>query len=192
MFSVAARDDEQRLAERLRSADSAAMREFYACYADLLAAVCARYVVDEEDVKDVFQDALVRIFTHAGDFHYRGPGSLRAWVTKIAVNESLRFLQASHRLTLQQLTTDIGQPEPETDDPPISDVPPEVVHQMVSRLPVGYRTVFNLYVFEGHSHSDIARLLDISKSTSTSQLHRAKRLLAKMITDYLNHKQSSR
>lgn len=168
------------------------MREFYARYADLLAAVCARYVVDEEDVKDVFQDALVRIFTHAGDFHYRGPGSLRAWATKIAVNESLRFLQASRRLTLQQLTTDIGQPEPETDDPPISDVPPEVVHQMVSRLPVGYRTVFNLYVFEGHSHSDIAHLLDISKSTSTSQLHRAKRLLAKMITDYLNHKQSSR
>ena len=168
------------------------MREFYARYADLLTAVCARYVANKEDVKDVFQDALVAIFSHVADFHYRGPGSLRAWATKIAVNESLRFLQASHRLELQQLRTDVRQPEPDVDDPPISDVPPEVIHQMVSRLPVGYRTVFNLYVFEDHSHSDIAHLLGISKSTSTSQLHRAKQLLARMITDYLNHKQSSR
>ena len=205
VFSSGAKDDEQRLVERLRSGDNAAMREFYARYADNLASVCARYIADEEDLKDLFQDALVSIFTHVGDFRYRGQGSLQAWATKIVVNTSLKFLKTQrHELhlldeewpaTADSLSTPdaaLLTQDDESDEPPINDVPPDVIHQMVSRLPVGYRTVFNLYVFEGHSHSEIAQLLGISKSTSTSQLHRAKRLMAQMITDYINHKQSSR
>ena len=70
---------------------------------------------------------------------------------------------------------------PEEDDPPIEDIPPEVIQEMIRQLPTGYRTVFNLYVFEDKTHEEIARLLGISINTSSSQLCRAKNLLAKMI-----------
>jgi RNA polymerase sigma-70 factor (ECF subfamily) len=73
---------------------------------------------------------------------------------------------------------------PEEDDPPISDVPPDVIHSMVSQLPTGYRMVFNLYVFENKSHREIASLLGIKEKSSASQLSRAKNLLAKMIRQY--------
>ena len=163
------------------------MHDFYTLYAGGLAAVCSRYIPNKEDQKDVMQNALVSIFTHIRDFEYRGPGSLRAWATRVLVNEALTFLRLQHRQEWKELDDGIAE-EPEADDPPLSDVPPEVIHSMVSQLPTGYRTVLNLYVFEDLSHREIARLLGIRERSSASQLSRAKNLLAKMITDYLNRK----
>lgn len=176
--------NEQRLAERLRNGENGAMREFYSLYADHLAGICARYIPDEQDMKDVFQESLIRIITHISDFDFRGAGSLKAWASRIVVNESLRFLRDTQR-ELRLLDYDVAD-EPEGDDPPISDIPPDEIHRMVSQLPTGYRTVFNLYVFEQRSHQEIASLLGIKETTSASQLSRAKNLLAKMIRDYNN------
>ena len=110
---------------------------------------------------------------------------------RIAVNESLNFIRKNrhHELALLKQDTD-GIVEEE--DPPIEDIPPEVIQQMVQQLPTGYRTVFNLYVFEDKSHQEIAQLLGISVNTSTSQLHKAKNLLAQMIQTYHDNKQHPR
>lgn len=180
---------EQSLIKRLRDGDKVAAREFYALYADYLAGICARYIADEEDQKDVFQDAFVHILTHINDFQYRGSGSLQAWATKVMVNTSLKFLRTQQRHEFVSLDSDLTD-EQEEDDPPVSDIPPDVVQQMLSQLPAGYRTVFNLYVFEGKSHKEIAKLLDIKENSSASQLHRAKNLLAKMIQKYHNDNSS--
>ena len=180
---------EQSLIKRLRDGDKVAAREFYALYADYLAGICARYIADEEDQKDVFQDAFVHILTHINDFQYRGSGSLQAWATKVMVNTSLKFLRTQQRHEFVSFDSDLTD-EPEEDDPPVSDIPPDVVQQMLSQLPAGYRTVFNLYVFEGKSHKEIAQLLDIKENSSASQLHRAKNLLAKMIQKYHNNNPS--
>ena len=80
----------------------------------------------------------------------------------------------------------------EEEDPPIEDIPPEVIQQMVRQLPTGYRTVFNLYVFEDKSHQEIAQLLGTSVKTSISQLHKAKNLLAQMIQTYHDNKRNAR
>lgn len=177
--------NEQRLAERLRNGENGAMREFYSLYADWLAGICARYIPDEQDMKDVFQESLIRIITHISDFDFRGVGSLKAWASRIVVNESLRFLNNTKRQEMRLLDYDVAD-EPEDDDPPISDIPPDEIQRMVSQLPTGYRTVFNLYVFEHRSHQEIASLLGIKETTSASQLSRAKNLLAKMIREYNN------
>ena len=73
-------DEEQRLVKRLQEGDKTATREFYSLYADTMAGICSRYIADEEDLKDVFQDALVHIFTHIDGFRYRGTGSLEAYL----------------------------------------------------------------------------------------------------------------
>lgn len=184
-------DQEKYLTEQLRSGDGGAMREFYSLYGNHLAKICSRYIADSEDMKDVFQNSLVRIFSHINDFTYRGSGSLQAWATKVTVNESLKFLQERRRHELAMLNRDLPD-EPETDDPSVRDIPPEVFHQMVRELPTGYRTVFNLYVFEEKSHQEIANLLGIKKDTSASQLSRAKKLLVQKIKEYSNSKQDPR
>ena len=167
------------------------MREFCSLYVPHLKAVCARYIADGEDVSDVLQETLISIVTHISDFHYLRPGSLKAWATRIAVNESLNFIRRNRRRELmfqEQYIGDIAEEE----DPPIEDIPPEVIQQMVRQLPTGYRTVFNLYVFEDKSHQEIAQLLGCSANTSISQLHKAKNLLAKMIQTYHDNKRNER
>ena len=184
-------NDEQRLAELIRRGDNAAMREFCSLYVPHLKAVCTRYVTDGDDASDVLQETLISIVTHISDFHYLGQGSLKAWATRIAVNESLNYIRRNRRqeLTLQeQYIDDIAEEE----DPPIEDIPPEVIQQMVRQLPTGYRTVFNLYVFEDKSHQEIAQLLGTSVKTSISQLHKAKNLLAQMIQTYHDNKRNTR
>lgn len=175
--------EEQRLVKRLQEGDKTAAREFYSLYADRLAGVCSRYITDEEDLKDVFQNALVHIFSHIADFEYRGVGSLQAWTTRVMVNESLRFLRTKKQHEIVQLDN-VAVDEIDDDDPSISDIPPDTIRQMLSSLPTGYRTVLNLFFFEDMSHQEIAHLLGIKKDTSASQLHKAKKLLLKMIRKY--------
>ena len=191
MHHIGYSNDEQRLAEQIRNGDNGAMREFCSLYVPHLKAVCTRYVTDSEDASDVLQETLISIVTHISDFHYLRQGSLKAWAPRIAVNESLNFIRRNRRRELmfqEQYIGDIAEEE----DPPIEDIPPEVIQQMVRQLPTGYRTVFNLYVFEDKSHQEIAQLLGCSANTSISQLHKAKNLLAKMIQTYHDKKRNER
>lgn len=192
MFSIGHSNDEQRLVKRLRNGENGAMQEFYSRYANHLTAICSRYVTDSDDLKDVFQDALIHIFTHIGDFEYRGTGSLKAWASRIVVNEALDYLNAPrHRkTTLREAEVTVEPFEEEV--PSFSDIPPDVIQQMIKSLPTGYRTVFNLYVFENKSHGEIARLLGIKECSSSSQFSRARSLLARMVREYYNKEQLSR
>jgi len=194
MVQGSSNTQEQRLAERLRLGDSEAMRELYALYGGYLTAVGTRYLANQDDVKDVLQEAMVRVFTRIGSFHYRGQGSLRSWVARIVVNASLNMLREKHRMEFTTLEDNLVEEDEdeEADDPPISDVPPDELQQMISRLPAGYRAVFCLYVMEDKSHREIADMLGIGERTSSSQLSRAKNLLAKMIRQYHQQQKSQR
>lgn len=162
------------------------MQEFYSRYADCLTTVCSRYIVNRDDLKDVFQEALIHIFTHISEYKYRGAGSLQAWASKIVVNEALKFLKTSKHFELLQTEAEVIDEQEITT---LNDIPPDVIQQMIKSLPTGYRTVFNLYVFENKSHSEIAHLLGIKEKTSSSQFSRAKNLLASMIRQYINKEQ---
>ncbi len=145
-------------------------------------ATCLRYIADRDAVKDVMQDAFVKVFTSLSQFDYRGEGSLKAWVTRIAANESLNYVRRNERLAFTDNVPDV----PDDEEPDIGEVPMQVLLRMIGDLPAGYRAVFNLFVFEGLSHKDIARALGIKESSSASQYLRAKRQLAKEINEYKN------
>ncbi len=103
-------------------------------------------------------------------------------MSKIVVNESLSSLRRSVRF---DVLDSIPETEPDYDSPPDPlRVPPDVLERMIHELPAGYRTVFNLYVFENKSHKEIASLLGIKENSSASQFNRAKKILAKKINDY--------
>ena len=175
--------DERELVGLVRKADAAAMKAIYCNYAGRLAAVCSRYVSVDDDVKDILHDVFVKAFTSISKFEYRGKGSLGAWLSRIAVNESLSFLKRNGRF--DKWIDDGRMPDVAEDEAPdMNDVPTAVIYDMIRRLPEGYRTVFNLNVIENRSHAEIAGMLGITESTSASQLHRAKRMLASWIAEY--------
>lgn len=185
---------ERELAESLRRGDTSAMGEVYACYANYLTAVCSRYIIEDEDIRDVLQESFIKIFTKFNTFRYEGEGSLKAWVTQVTVNEALNFLRNEKRKGIvffdeARIEDSIDLPE---EEPPINELPTEVLLEMIRKLPPGYRTVFNLYVIEGKRHKEIAKILNIQEQTSASQLSRARRLLAIWIKDYINQKQEPR
>ena len=82
-------DIEIAIVEKFRRGETSAMDWLYAAYANYLTGVCCRYIVHDDDLKDVLQESFIKIFTRMNSFNYRGKGSLRAWVTKIAINECL-------------------------------------------------------------------------------------------------------
>ncbi len=172
---------EAQLLERLRSKDPAASRLFYERYAGYLTAVCLRYVPDQSDTKDILQEAFIRMFERMDSFEFRGEGSLKAWAVRIVVNGALKNLQRKKRLHFVDDLPDL----PEEEEPAVEKVPPGVIQQMIEGLPDGYRTVFNLFVFEHKSHREIAGLLGIKEDSSASQFSRARAQLARQIKTYL-------
>lgn len=162
--------------------DSSAKKALYCTYAGYLTGVCTRYLSDQDDVKDVLHDSFLHIFASMASFEYRGPGSLKAWLTRIVINESLQFIRHAYRSEI--LSATIESEVSEEDDPPrLEGISMETLHKLIRELPPGYRTVFNLYVFEEKTHKEIASLLNIKEASSASQFHRAKALLAAKINN---------
>ena len=124
------------------------MKALYGRYVGYLTAVCARYIADDDEVKDILQDSFIKIFQSMDRFTCRGEGSLKAWMTRIVVNDALKALRRKKPLPLSPVLADI----PEDEDPAFDRVPLDVLQGMIRRLPEGYRTVFNLFVFEEKSH----------------------------------------
>lgn len=149
-------------------------------------AVCYRYVGDIDEAHDVLHDAFIKIFSN---FTFRGECSLATWMTRVMMTQSIDYLRRKQRFN-QLIVSDDHLPdvvdEAETAESG-SQLSEEILMQFVAELPDGCRTVFNLYVFEEKSHKEIARLLHIKEHSSTSQLHRAKSLLAKRIKEYTEH-----
>ena len=177
----------EQLVERIRQKDQRAMNQFYQMYVKELSSVCYRYVPVRSDVKDVLQNSFVKIFTTILTIDYHGEDALWGWMKKVVVNESLSYLRDRKRL-LYMVQTSQNVELTDEDEPQPEQVSSDELHQLISELPDGYRTVVNLYVFEGYSHKQIAELLGITESTSASQFYYAKRLLGKRIKEITNGK----
>jgi RNA polymerase sigma-70 factor (ECF subfamily) len=179
----------ENLVERIRQKDQRAMSQLYQMYIRELSSVCYRYVPSEADAKDVLQNSFVNIFKSIPTLDYRGEAAFKMWMRKIVVNEALHFLKErkmlKSKLGMRVVETDLEQASeilPFDSEPLEGDwLTPEKLHQLISELPDGCRTVVNLYIFEGYSHRQIAELLNVSERTSASQLYYAKQVLAKRI-----------
>lgn len=179
---------EEELSLQCQQGDMRARHTLYERYGGLLMAICLRYIGDRETAEDILHDGFLRIFQSIKQFSYQGEGSLKAWLSRVMVNEALGYLRKKNTQVQQEvLMTEIPD-VPDTDDSELDDIPRSVLMKFISELPDGYRTVFNLYVFEDKSHKEIASLLGITEHTSSSQFYRAKSLLIKKINEYRKRK----
>lgn len=172
------------LIERCKHGDADALGELYKAYARRMKGVCRRYIRDEQTVDDVLHDAFVIIFTSFD--RLRDNSKAESWMMAITRNVSLKYKE--HLESISTLSLDeINEAEllsEENEDKSIRGIPLDELIRMIDRLPAGYSKVFRLAVFEGMSHQEIARLLDIEPHSSSSQLARAKRMLRSMMQRY--------
>lgn len=185
MFGIIFRKEteEERWLRKALDGDNTATEWIYRKHVRYLSALCSRYITEDEDIKDVLQESFIKIFTSLDSFKYRGEGALKAWMAKITLNETLKFVRNNSRLPIDSIDdkdTNIA----DGDSMETEDIPTDVLHQFIRELPDGYRTVFNLYVIDDKSHKEIAQLLGIKENTSASQLHKAKSMLAQKIKHY--------
>ena len=185
MFGLTFRKEteEERWLRKALDGDNTATEWIYRKHVRYLSALCSRYITEDEDIKDVLQESFIKIFTSLDSFKYRGEGALKAWMAKITLNETLKFVRNNSRLPIDSID-DKDMNIADGDSMETEDIPTDVLHQLIRELPDGYRTVFNLYVIDDKSHKEIAQLLGIKENTSASQLHKAKSMLAQKIKHY--------
>jgi RNA polymerase sigma factor (sigma-70 family) len=185
MFGITFRKEteEERWLRKALDGDNTATELIYCKHVRYLSALCSRYITEDEDIRDVLQESFIKIFTSLDRFRYRGEGSLKAWMAKITLNETLKFVRNNSRLPIDSID-DKDMNIADGDSMETEDIPTDVLHQFIRELPDGYRTVFNLYVIDDKSHKEIAQLLGIKENTSASQLHKAKSMLAQKIKHY--------
>ena len=175
---------ETELIERCGKGDNLARKQLYERYAGQLLGVCVRYTGDREAAQDVLHDSFLQIFRSINRFAWQGEGSLKAWLMRIVVNEALGYLRRQSAAVTREVVMEEIPDVEEAAEEELEEVPQSVLMQFIQELPLGYRTVFNLYVFEDKSHKEIARILGITEHSSSSQLARARALLIKKVNHY--------
>ncbi len=154
--------------------DPVAQRELYNRYSPKMLSVCYRFAQSREDAEDMLQEGFIKVFTQIHTFQNKG--AFEGWVRKIIVHTCINFLKKYKKFNenIDLAYASYLQVKEETVP---SLMQAKQVVECIRLLPVGYKTVLNLYAIEGYNHKEIAEMLDIEESTSRSQYTRAKTML---------------
>ena len=156
--------------ENLASAQEA----LYNRFSPRMLGVCYRFAKNREDAEDMMQEGFIKIFTQIHQF--RSQGALEGWIRRIIVHTCINILKKNKKFTDSVDLFHAGSMYLNESNIP-SILQAKQVVECIRLLPLGYKTVLNLYAIEGYSHKEIAAILDIEESTSRSQYTRAKSML---------------
>ena len=145
--------------------------------------LCIRYIGDREMAEDILQDGFITLFTRLRD--YKGEGSFEGWARKIFVNTALMSLRKKDALKMSEELESVRGMKDELPSQN-QNIGYKELMKLVTSLPPGFRTVFNMYSIEGYSHKEIAEMLGISETTSRTQYSRARVWLQKKIKEIEN------
>ena len=172
-----------KLIESCRKGDRAAQKVLYDRLAPHMFALCVRYVGDRNLAEDMLQEGFITLFTRLDS--YKGDGSFEGWARKIFVTTALMELRRKDALKMtEELDTVRGMKAEATSQ--LQNIGYKDLMRLITELPPGFRTVFNMYAIEGYSHKDIGDILGISETTSRTQLSRARVWLQNKIKEIEN------
>lgn len=153
---------------------ASAQEALYNRFCPRMLGVCYRFARNREDAEDMLQEGFIKVFSQIQQF--RGQGALEGWIRRIIVHTCINILKKNKKFTDSvDLIHASSLHLNENNIPSLLEA--KQVVDAVRKLPLGYRTVLNLYAIEGFSHKEIAQMLDIEESTSRSQYTRAKAML---------------
>lgn len=171
---------EKELIAQFKKGKQAAFEELYNLHSPRIFTICLRYTKNGPDAEDLLHDAFVKMFEQREKFN-SNYAHFYPWAKQLAINHIINTLRSKVKFaenTVDRLETD--QPDPETTDEILNYFDnPDNIMRLIRTMPDGYRTIFNMYVFDGLGHPEISETLGISIGTSKSQLARARQFLQK-------------
>jgi RNA polymerase sigma-70 factor (ECF subfamily) len=164
--------------------DRRAQQTLYETYYSPLMAICLRYASSHDEALDMLHEGFIKIFKNIG--RYQAGTSLGGWLNRLMVNNCIDQYRRMHR----RRTEDIDQVyDAHTDEADaVSQFSEQEILAAIQQLPPTYRAVFNLYVIEGYSHKEIGEALEITESTSRSNLVKARGKLREMLVSFSHSK----
>lgn len=150
--------------------------------------VCLRYSKNREEAEEILQEGFMKVFQFI--HQYKNTGSFEGWVRKIMMNCALQRYRSKSDLHAVINIDLVKEENLANDENAFSKIGAKELLLMVQRLSPAYRMVFNLYVFEGLKHREIAELLNISEGTSKSNLSDARVLLQKAVNNSIQSSQN--
>ena len=169
--------EEQMLAGTIKH-NATAQEALYNRFSPRMLGVCYRFAKNREDAEDMLQEGFIKIFTQL--HQYRNEGALEGWIRRIIVHTCINILKKNKKFTESVDIIHANSLYVKEDVIP-SIMQAKQVVECIRILPLGYRTVLNLYAIEGFSHREIGHLLGIEESTSRSQYTRAKAMLEEIL-----------
>jgi RNA polymerase sigma-70 factor, ECF subfamily len=184
------------LIEGCTKAHKSAQDFLYRKYSPRLYGVCLRYTGNRTEAQDVLQDSMVKIYKSIHKLNCEDEKPFYLWMHKIAVNTALNYIRDNLK---NNHSLDIDEQESEFIENPFEEkftlyenmleiIDTTKLLHFIQEMPYGYRTVFNLFAIENYSHKEIAGELNISVSTSKTQLFKARKLLAQRINETIEVK----
>jgi RNA polymerase sigma-70 factor (ECF subfamily) len=158
--------------------DPTAQRELYNRYSPKMLSVCYRFAQNREDAEDMLQEGFIKVFTQMHTFQNKG--AFEGWIRRIIVHTCINFLKKYKKFN-ESMDLAYATNLQSKDETVPSMMQGKQVVECIRILPLGYKTVLNLYAIEGFSHREIGLMLDIEESTSRSQYTRAKAMLENLL-----------
>lgn len=170
---------QDKLIKKVIEGNPRAQKAFYDQYASKMYSVSLRFAKDVDEANDILQEGFVKVFSNLAS--YRNEGSLEGWIRRTIVNTAINYYKKNlkHRHYSDLDTVMIFEKSDNVSA--IDKMSENELLVIISKLPDGYRTVFNLNVIEGYTHREIGDMLNISENTSKSQLARARAYLQKRV-----------
>lgn len=155
-----------------------AQKALYEKYSVKMLAVCYRYAHNREDAEDMLQEGFIKVFSQIHTF--KGQGAFEGWIRRIMVHTCINILKKNKKFN-ESVDIQLASGLHTREEVIPSIIQAKQVVECIRLLPIGYRTVLNLYAIEGYSHKEIGQILDIEESTSRSQYTRAKAMLEDLL-----------
>ena len=173
------------LIDRILKGSKSAFRDLYAIHAKGHMLTCLRYIKNRVEAEDVLQEAYIKIYKDLNTFD-KSKGKFTTWSNRVVINTCLMHLRKKKIFReIDNIEEVINNITVSADA--ISNMTLQELTNLITKLPKGYRTVFNMYVIDGYKHSEISEQLDISVSTSKTQLMKARQMLQKMTLEVNQH-----
>jgi len=157
---------------------SIAQEALYNRFSPRMLGVCYRYARNREDAEEMLQEGFMKVYSQI--HQYKGAGALEGWIRKIVVHTCINILKKNKKFSDSVDLIHASSIQVSDNNIP-SILQAKQVVECIRLLPIGYRTVLNLYAIEGFSHKEISSILEIEESTSRSQYTRARALLEEIL-----------
>jgi RNA polymerase sigma-70 factor (ECF subfamily) len=168
--------NEKQLIKKVIAGNADAQQRLYGTHSAKMLGVCRQYITDIHFAEDVMVCGFLKVFTHLHTFKFKG--SFEGWIRRIMIRESISYLRKQQFVVYDDA---VYEKQEHQTNVQTTDLDTEHIQRLIDALPQGYKMVFVLYTVEGYKHQEIAKMLDITESTSKTQLLKGRRLLQEQL-----------